>query len=55
MSSPEPTVEPLVRSRPDVEPWVEKTREPVSESEPERAPEPEGFAGSRGGLADADG
>jgi sortase A len=34
-SSPEPTVEPLVRSRPDVEPWVEKTREPVSESEPE--------------------
>ena len=40
-SSPEPTVEPLVRSRPDVEPWVEKTREPVSESEPERAPEPE--------------
>jgi sortase A len=41
VSSPEPTVEPLVRSRPDVEPWVEKTREPVSESEPERAPEPE--------------
>jgi sortase A len=40
-SSPEPTVEPLKRSKPDVEPWVEKTREPVSESEPERAPEPE--------------
>jgi sortase A len=40
-SSPEPTVEPLKRSKPDVEPWVEKTREPVSESEPEPAPEPE--------------
>ena len=40
-SSPEPTVEPLKRSKPDVEPWVEKTREPVLESEPEPAPEPE--------------
>jgi sortase A len=40
-SSPEPAVEPLVRSRPDVEPWIEKTREPVSVSEPEPAPEPE--------------
>ena len=40
-SGPELTVEPLKRSKPDVEPWVEKTREPVSESEPEPAPEPE--------------
>jgi sortase A len=46
-SSPEPTVEPLVRSRPDVEPWVEKTREPVLESEPEPAPEPEASPAAR--------
>jgi sortase A len=46
-SSPEPTVEPLNRSKPDVEPWVEKTREPVSESEPEPAPEPEASPAAR--------
>ena len=47
-SSPEPAVvEPLVRSRLDVEPWVEKTREPVSESEPEPAPEPEASPAAR--------
>jgi sortase A len=46
-SSPEPTVEPLKRSKPDVEPWVEKTREPVSESEPEPAPEPEASPAAR--------
>jgi sortase A len=34
-SGPEPTVEPLKRSKPAVEAWVEKTREPVAESEPE--------------------
>jgi sortase A len=34
-SSPEPMVEPLKRSKPAVEAWVEKTREPVAESEPE--------------------
>jgi sortase A len=39
-SSPEPTVEPLKRSKPDVEPWVEKTREPVTVPEPEPEPEP---------------
>jgi sortase A len=39
-SSPEPTVEPLKRSKPDVEPWVEKTREPVVVPEPEPEPEP---------------
>lgn len=37
-SEPEPTVEPLVRSRPDVEPWVEKRREPVTVPEPETRP-----------------
>jgi sortase A len=36
----EPTVEPLKRSKPDVEPWVEKTREPVTMPEPEPKPEP---------------
>ena len=46
-SSPEPTVEPLKRSKPDVEPWVEKTREPVLESEPEPAPEPEASPAAR--------
>jgi sortase A len=46
-SSPEPMVEPLVRSRPDVDPWVEKTREPVAESEPEPAPEPEALPAAR--------
>jgi sortase A len=46
-SSPEPTVEPLKRSKPDVEPWVEKTREPVLESEPEPAPEPEATPAAR--------
>jgi sortase A len=40
-SSPEPTVEPLVRSRPEVEPWVEKTREPQPGPEPESEPKPE--------------
>ena len=42
-ASAEPTVEPLVRSRPPVEPWVEKTREPepVAEPEPEAEPTPE--------------
>ena len=42
-SESEPTVEPLVRSRPDVEPWVEKTREPAPEPEPtvEPTPQPE--------------
>src|SRR5918999_534103 len=39
-SESEPTVEPLVRSRPEVEPWVEKSREPVSEPEPQPEPEP---------------
>jgi sortase A len=39
-SGPEPTVEPLKRSKPDVEPWVEKTREPVVVPEPEPEPEP---------------
>jgi sortase A len=34
-SEPEPTVEPLVRSRPSVEPWVEKRREPPPEPEPQ--------------------
>jgi sortase A len=46
-SGPEPTVEPLKRSKPDVEPWVEKTREPVLESEPEPAPEPEASPAAR--------
>ena len=46
-SSPEPTVEPLKRSKPDVEPWVEKTREPVLESEPEPEPEPEALPAAR--------
>jgi sortase A len=36
-SSPEPTVEPLVRSKPTVDPWVEKAREPAADP----APEPE--------------
>jgi sortase A len=34
-SSPEPTVEPLVRSKPTVDPWVEKAREPVADPAPE--------------------
>jgi sortase A len=46
-SSPEPTVEPLKRSKPDVEPWVEKTREPVLESEPEPASEPKASPAAR--------
>ena len=46
-SSPEPMVEPLIRSRPDVDPWVEKTREPVAESEPEPTPEPEALPAAR--------
>jgi sortase A len=40
-SGPEPTVEPLKRSKPDVEPWVEKTREPVTVPEPEPEPVPQ--------------
>jgi sortase A len=40
-SGPEPTVEPLKRSKPDVEPWVEKTREPVAVPEPEPEPVPQ--------------
>jgi sortase A len=46
-SGPEPTVEPLKRSKPAVEAWVEKTREPVAESEPEPAPEPEALPAAR--------
>ena len=46
-SSPEPTVEPLKRSKPDVEPWVEKTREPVLESEREPASEPKASPAAR--------
>jgi sortase A len=39
-SGPEPTVEPLKRSKPAVEAWVEKSREPVVVPEPEPEPEP---------------
>jgi sortase A len=39
-SGPEPTVEPLKRSKPAVKAWVEKTREPVAVPEPEPEPEP---------------
>jgi sortase A len=40
-SGPEPTVEPLKRSKPAVEAWVEKTREPVAVPEPEPEPVPQ--------------
>lgn len=39
-SSSEQTVEPLVRSRPTVDPWVEKAREPAPVPEPQPEPEP---------------
>jgi sortase A len=40
-SGPEPTVEPLKRSKPAVEAWVEKSREPVVVPEPEPEPVPQ--------------
>src|SRR5215208_1598014 len=40
-SGPEPTVEPLKRSKPAVKAWVEKTREPVAVPEPEPEPVPQ--------------
>jgi sortase A len=40
-SGPEPTVEPLKRSKPAVGAWVEKTREPVAVPEPEPEPVPQ--------------
>lgn len=38
--APRPALEPLVRSKPDVEPWIEPALEPVT-AEPEPKPQPE--------------